>query len=141
MTTIDTLLTLDADDPALQRGIAELLGYHLVDQEEGWIVYPPPDAPREVEDHWHYNRVHLKPEDAWPTAMTMIPDWPHSVDAALELVPDGWDIAMDRLDGQKTWGVYIADAVEVEDPYYVKGTSESTNLALAICRAWLASKR
>ena len=137
MTTIDTLLTLDADDPALRRGIAEMLGYHLVDQEEGWIIYPPPDAPREVEDRWRYDRVHLKPEDAWPTAMTMLPDWPHSVDAALTLLPplpsaiiisrviEGWYVGINTMSSR------LRDISE----------GRSDNLALAICRAWLASKR
>ena len=36
MKTIDELLALDADDPALRRGIAEMLGWRLEDREEGW---------------------------------------------------------------------------------------------------------
>lgn len=134
MTTIDTLLTLDADDPALRRGIAEMRGYEFKEgrwSDDYWLMWNGKPV-------CHYKRQLPGAVVEW---WNDAPDWTHSVDAALELVPDGWDIAMDRLDGEKTWGVYIADAVEVEDPYYVKGTSEDSNLALAICRAWLASKR
>ena len=41
MTTIDTLLTLDADDPALRRGIAEMRGYEFKEgrwSDDYWLM-------------------------------------------------------------------------------------------------------
>ena len=118
MTDIDTLLTLDADDPALRRGIAELLGWHGFIALDGILFGHEPGMPL-------------------GTVKVFVPDWPHSVDAALTLLPplpsaiiisrviEGWYVGINTMSSR------LRDISE----------GRSDNLALAICRAWLASKR
>ena len=118
MKTIDELLALDADDPALRRGIAELLGWKDFIFVGGVLFSLTPGTPL-------------------GQVRTEVPDWPHSVDAALTLLPplpsaiiisrviEGWYVGINTMSSR------LRDISE----------GRSDNLALAICRAWLASKR
>lgn len=123
MTTIDTLLTLDADDPALRRGIAALLGekadFGFVNHRLGGF-------------------------------QVTVPDWTHSVDAALGLCSEDthiWRVELTLWPGKMARAdIWMKPPLDLDAPsdfYATMGGNEGEpkSLALAICRAWLASKR
>ena len=145
MTTIDTLLTLDADDPALRRGIAALLGWRIERNEyrQKFYAHGPDgeffdftywDIGDQMDDVW----LKLEAEEIGPCE-PLIADWTHSVDAALGLfAADG--ITWWGIDHRVDYGISHRSGYSV----HINGISLAefeASLPLAICRAWLASKR
>lgn len=114
------------NDDELRRIIAERLGYQCVFEPDGyptagWRIYYLDGKPRD-------NITRISPEIAWQVAATHygLPDWPHSVNAALALFPLMGQPEFQLFRGLWQWRAYIGDFDgRADDP------------ARAICLAWL----
>lgn len=106
----------ELDDSALQRVIAERLGYRQTDEYDGWFG-----------NYWCAPDGYL--------ALDGLPDWPNSVDAALELwkpAPSGLQrlvISIGANTRVDPYGLTLADGLPV---YAI-----DKETARAICLAWL----
>ncbi len=112
----------------LNRQIAEELGYTVKWQGRLWVAY---DLSGDVIiKSGNKDQVWL-----WVLTNHDLPDWAHSVDAALTLpIPDGYIWRLIQY-GDKTWHVQLDDT---KRNLRVGSEFSETSLAEAICRAWLS---
>lgn len=136
---IEVLLTLDADDPRLQIGIARLLGYKIErldkDPYRGYVLRHPDGGVEFVDRDMPDDGVDAWRRTFWnPTIhRRMIPRWPHSIDAAMGLIDTrtvGYTMRCDD-------GVVHRFAILGMLTHEFLGSSTANSAALAICRAWL----
>lgn len=116
--------------PSLDRHIAEILGYRVIDTKDRYnrFVLVDPDGNACVK---LYDKGGPTIEHAWAMAIVnnqALPRWSSSTDAALTLIPEGSTFSMSRT--SLDWGATI---YKEGKPCY----GAAKNPALAICRAWL----